>query len=114
MNLSVTGHHLAITPAMRSYIDAKLERVLRHFDHVIDVHVILAVEKLRQRAEVTLHVRGKDIFVEAEHHNMYAALDLLIDKLDRAVMKHKARTFGKNHDALKHHLPTEPAEAPTN
>jgi putative sigma-54 modulation protein len=109
MNLSMTGHHLAITPAIRGYVESKLERVLRHFDHVIDVHVILSVEKLRQHAEVTLHTKGKDIFVEAEHQNMYAAVDLLIDKLDRAVMKHKSRTFSKSHDALKHHLPATPA-----
>jgi putative sigma-54 modulation protein len=102
MNLSVTGHHVTITASMRGYVESKLERVLRHFDHVIDVHVILTVQKLKQHAEVTLHVRGKDIFVEAESHNMYAALDALIDKLDRVVMKHKGRTYARPHDALKH------------
>ena len=107
MNLSVTGHHLAITPAIRGYIDAKIERVLRHFDHVIDVHVILTVAKLEQHAEVTLHTRGKDIFVEADAENMYAAIDGLIDKLDRAVMKHKGRAYGRAHVALKHHAPQE-------
>ncbi len=104
MNLSVTGHHLVITQALRSYVEMKLERVLRHFDHVIDVSVILSVEKkLIQRAEMTVHVRGKDIFVEAEHDNMYAAIDLLVNKLDRAVLKYKTRVYGYHHDALKHH-----------
>jgi putative sigma-54 modulation protein len=102
MNLTVTGHHLVITPALRNYVEMKLERVLRHFDHVIDVNVILSVEKLKQRAEMTVHVRGKDIFVEAEHDNLYAAIDFLVNKLDRAVMKYKARAYGYHHDALKH------------
>ena len=102
MNLTVTGHHLAITPALRSYVEGKLDKVLRHFDHVIDVAVILSVQKLSQHAEVTVHVRGKDIFVEASHDNLYASIDLLIDKLDRAVMKYKARAYGHPHEALKH------------
>ena len=66
MNLQISGHHLEVTPAIREYVTAKLERVTRHFDHVIDVNVILSVEKLKQKAEVTVHVRGKDIFVEAD------------------------------------------------
>lgn len=103
MNLIVTGHHLVVTPALRSYVEAKLDRVLRHFDRVIDVNVILSVEKLKQRCEVTVHVRGKDIFVEAEDANLYAAVDLLANKLDRAVSKHKTRTHGYTHVALKHH-----------
>lgn len=105
MNLSVTGHHLAITPAIRAYVDGKIERILRHFDHVIDVHVIVSVEKLRQHAEVTLHTRGKDIFVEAEAENLYAAIDLLVAKLDRAVMKHKGRALGRTHETIKHRAP---------
>jgi len=102
MNLTVTGHHLVVTPALRSYVEVKLERVLRHFDHVIDVNVILCVDKLQQQAEMTVHVRGKDIFVEAAHNNLYAAIDLLVNKLDRAVMKYKARAYGHPHEALKH------------
>ena len=106
MNLSVTGHHLAVTPAMRGYIESKMERVHRHFDHVIDVNVILTVEKLRQRAEITVHVPGKDIFVESERDDMYAAIDTLVDKLDRSLMKHKGRVFGHPHAALKHQVPS--------
>jgi putative sigma-54 modulation protein len=102
MNLTVTGHHLVVTPALRSYVEIKLERILRHFDHVIDVNVILSVDKLQQQAEMTVHVRGKDIFVEAAHENLYAAIDLLVNKLDRAVMKYKARAYGHPHEALKH------------
>lgn len=103
MNFNVTGHHVAVTPAIRGYVEQKLGRVLRHFDHVIDVNVILSVQKLRQRAEVTVHVRGKDIFVESDHEDMYAAIDLLVDRLDRRIIKYKDRARGHPHDALKHH-----------
>ena len=83
MNLNITGHHLEVTPAIRDYVTSKLDRVIRHFDHATAVHVILSVEKLRQKAEVTVHVRGKDIFVEAQDENLYASIDALADKLDR-------------------------------
>ena len=79
MNLQITGHHLEVTPALRDYVNNKLDKVTRHFDHVIDVSVILSVEKLKQKAEVTLHVRGKDIHVESDDTDLYAAVDLLID-----------------------------------
>jgi putative sigma-54 modulation protein len=102
MNLNVSGHHLEITPSIRSYVGGKLERITRHFDQVIDAHVILSVDKLRQKAEITLHVRGKDIHCESEENDLYAAIDLLVDKLDRQVLKYKNRAFEKPHDALKH------------
>ncbi len=91
MNLHVSGHHLEVTPALRDFVAQKLERVTQHFDHVIDVNVILKVEKLKQKAEVTVHVRGKDIFVESEDNDMYAAIDALADKLDRQVQKYKQK-----------------------
>jgi putative sigma-54 modulation protein len=89
MNLSVSGHHLDVTPSLRSYVASKLERITRHFDHVIDAHVILTVEKLKQKAEVTLHVRGKDLHCASEQEDLYAAIDLLADKLDRQVLRYK-------------------------
>ena len=92
MNLQISGHHLEVTPAIRDYVTNKLERVTRHFDHVIDVNVILSVEKLKQKAEVTVHVRGKDIFVESDDADLYAAIDSLVDKLDRQVQKYKQKT----------------------
>ena len=103
MNLTVSGHHVSVTSAMREYVHTKMEKVTRHFDHVIDVNVILSVEKLRQKAEVTLHVRGQDIFVESNDQDLYAAIDLLVDKLDRRVLKYKDRVQAHPHDALKHH-----------
>ena len=91
MNLNITGHHLDVTPAIRSYVEDKLARVTRHFDHVIDVSVVLSVEKLRQKAEVNVHLPGKDIFVEHADGDMYAAIDALADKLDRQILKHKQK-----------------------
>lgn len=101
MNLSISGHHVALTPALREYVNSKLERISRHFDQVIDASVVLGVDKLVQSAEVTLHVRGQDLFAEARAENMYAAIDELVDKLDRQVLRYKERRHGFTHDALK-------------
>ena len=76
---------------MRDYVTGKLERVTRHFDHVIDVNAILSVEKLKQKAEVTVHLSGKDIYVESIDEDLYAAIDILADKLDRQIQKHKQK-----------------------
>jgi putative sigma-54 modulation protein len=91
MQISLTGHHVDITEALRSYVDSKLERLERHFDQVTNVHVILSVEKLRQKAEATMHVNGADLFADSEQEDMYAAIDGLMDKLDRQVKKHKEK-----------------------
>lgn len=91
MNFNITGHHLDVTPAIRAYVEEKLGRVTRHFDQVIDVAVILTVEKLTQRAEVSVHMPGKDVFVEAADADLYAAIDILADKLDRQILKHKQK-----------------------
>src|SRR4030095_8931717 len=91
MQLSLSGHHVEVTQSMRQYVEKKFERISRHFDHVIDVHCVLTVEKLRQKAEATLHVRGNAIHADATEEDMYAAIDLLADKLDRSVVKHKER-----------------------
>ena len=89
MNLTISGHHLEVTPAIREYAMSKISRVTRHFDHVIDITVLLSVEKLQQKAEINLHLRGKDIHCEAIDGNLYTAIDCLIDKLDRQVIKYK-------------------------
>src|SRR5438552_17910461 len=98
MNLNLTGNHLDVTPALRDYVIAKLDRITRHFDHVIDVNVVLAVDKLRHKAEVNLHTRGKDIHVEAIEADMYAAIDMLIDKLERQVAKHQEKLTGQRQE----------------
>jgi putative sigma-54 modulation protein len=98
MNLHLTGHHLEITPALRDYVQSKLERITHHFDHVIDVKVTLSVEKLMHKAEATIHVPGHDLHAECSSEDMYSAIDLLADKLDRQVLKVKER-FADHHRA---------------
>ncbi len=108
MQLTVTGHHIEITPALRSYVTSKMERLGRHFDRVTNLHVVLSVEKLRQKAEATLHASGgADLFANAEHEDMYAAIDALSDKLDRQIKKHKEK-LKDHHQAdggIKAHQP---------
>jgi putative sigma-54 modulation protein len=98
MNLHLTGHHLEITPAIRDYVSSKLQRITHHFDHVIDVNVILSIEKLQRKIEASVHVRGKDIFCESANVDMYAAIDGLADKLDRTIIKHKEKSLKQRHD----------------
>jgi putative sigma-54 modulation protein len=98
MNLQLTGHHVDITPAIRNYVLSKLDRINRHFEHVIDVEVIMTVEKLDQKIEANVHLSGKDIHVEANDNDMYAAIDGLIDKLDRQILKHKERFQVNKHN----------------
>ncbi len=98
MNIHLTGHHLEITPAIREYTTSKFGKIKRHFDNVIDVNIILSVEKLRQKAEATIHISGKNIFVECENENLYAAIDELVDTLDRQVKKHKEKQSARRHD----------------
>jgi putative sigma-54 modulation protein len=101
MNLHLTGHHVEITPAIREYVTSKLERIERHFDHVIDVNVVMTVEKLDQKIEANVHLSGKDIHVQAHDGDMYAAIDGLIDKLDRQVLRHKERFAPRHAQAIK-------------
>ncbi len=91
MQINLSGHHLDITPALRTYVATKLKRIARHFDHVLTVHVVLSVEKERNRAEANLQLQRGNLFADAEHNDMYAAIDKLLDKLDRQVKKHKEK-----------------------
>ena len=106
MNLTISGHHLEVTPAIREYVQQKLERVTRHFDQVIDIAVILTVDNLtekekRQKAEINLRMPGKMINVASLSHDLYAAVDELMDKLDRQVVKYKSQLQEHNHQAIK-------------
>ncbi|NOX69342.1 MAG: ribosome-associated translation inhibitor RaiA [Gammaproteobacteria bacterium] len=91
MQLDVTGHHVELTDSLREYVTNKLEKIERHFDQVTDVHCILTVEKLRQKAEATISVNGARIYADATNEDMYAAIDALADKLNRQVKKHKEK-----------------------
>lgn len=91
MQINLSGHHVDITPAIRTYVANKLERLERHFDHVTDIRVMLSVEKLRQKAEATINLSGASLFADAVHEDLYAAIDALSDKLDRQIKKHKEK-----------------------
>jgi putative sigma-54 modulation protein len=109
MQLNLSGHHIEITEALRNYVSNKMKRLERHFEHVTNMHVVLRVEKQRQKAEATLHVSGANLFANAEHEDMYAAIDALTDKLDRQIKKHKEKL--QNHHqsdgGVKSHQQTE-------
>jgi putative sigma-54 modulation protein len=91
MQINVTGHHVDITASLRDYVTGKMDRLERHFDNVTDVHVILSVEKLNQKAEATMYIAGGSVYADAIDEDMYAAIDALIDKLDRQVKRHKEK-----------------------
>ncbi len=91
MQVDVTGHHVELTEPLRSYVQQKFQRLQRHFDNVVDTHVILTVEKLDQKAEATMQLGGAKLFADSIANDMYAAIDGLVDKLDRQVKKHKEK-----------------------
>ena len=91
MQLNITGHHIDLSPALSDYVKSKLQRIQRHFDHVVDAHCILSVVKQLHKAEATIHVTGNTLHAESEHADMYAAIDLMLDKLDRQVTRHKEK-----------------------
>ncbi len=99
MQLNVTGHHVDVTTSMKGYVEKKLDRIVRHSDHIIDVHCILTVEKLRHKAEAKVLLNGAIVYADAVDMDMYAAIDALADKLDRRVKKHKEKLA--DHHALE-------------
>jgi putative sigma-54 modulation protein len=107
MNINLTGHHLEITPAIRDHVTSKLGKIKRHFDNLIDINVILSVNKLVQKAEATVHLSGKTVFAEADDENLYVAVDKLVDLLDRQVLKHKDKGSARRHDDTGSHAAAE-------
>ncbi|GAA3715968.1 ribosome hibernation promoting factor [Oceanisphaera sediminis] len=91
MQINLTGHHVEVTDSLRDYVNSKFARLERHFDNITNVHVVLTLEKLQQVAEAKMHLSGGEIFANAQHDDMYAAIDGLIDKLDRQIIKHKEK-----------------------
>ncbi|ROO29395.1 ribosome hibernation-promoting factor, HPF/YfiA family [Salinisphaera japonica] len=102
MNLNVSGHHLDMTHALRDYVGSKMERIERHFDHVLDAEVVLEVEKLRHKAEATMQIRGAKLHAEATKDDMYAAIDAMVDKLDRQTVKHKEKACDHHNREARH------------
>lgn len=115
MNLLISGHHLELTPAIRAYVEDKVERVTRHFDQIFEIEVILGLERpsdkeRRQKAEVNLRVKGDTIHVESFAENIYAAIDLVVEKLDRQVIKFKGKIKNHRHEGSKYlQEPASPA-----
>ena len=97
MSLNITGHHVELTDSLKDYVSSKLEKLDRHIDNISNIQVTLSVLKQRHIAESTLHVSGADIHGTAEHDDMYAAIDLLVDKLDRQILKHKEKKVDHAH-----------------
>jgi len=100
MQINLTGHHIEVTDSLKDYVNEKMARLERHFDKVSNTHVILAIENVKHKAEATVHMSGHDIFADCMADDMYAAIDGLVDKLDRQVKKHKEKL--KNHLHNKH------------
>lgn len=97
MQLSISGHHIDVTDPLKDYVTGKLTKLERHYDHITNVHVVLSVEKLVQKAEATLHLSGAELFADADSEDLYAAIDALVDKLDRQVLKHKEKVIERHH-----------------
>ena len=91
MQINLTGHHVEITDSLRDYVNNKFTKLERHFDHINNVHVVLNVEKLNQLAEATVHLNGTEVFASSQNGDMYTSIDLLIDKLDRQILKYKGK-----------------------
>ncbi|HZF27495.1 MAG TPA: ribosome-associated translation inhibitor RaiA [Gammaproteobacteria bacterium] len=104
MQLSVTGHHIDVTPALRNYVGTKLAKLERHCDNMTDIHCILTVEKLLHKAEATVHLGGGTIHADSIEEDMYAAIDMLVDKLDRQVKKHKEKITDHHARDVEKHL----------
>lgn len=97
MQLSITGHHVDVTDSLRNYVTDKIEKIERHYDQITNVHVVLTVEKMQQRAEATMHLSGAEVFAEAGCEDLYAAIDMLSDKLNRQIIKHKEKVTDHRH-----------------
>ena len=91
MQIQLTGHHLDITDSLRQYVVSKFKKIERHLDYINNVHIILQVEKFRHSAEATMNVSSGELFAKSESDDMYAAIDSLVDKLDRQAIKHKEK-----------------------
>ena len=101
MNIQLTGHHVDVTPALREHLVEKLERVKHHFDHAVEVKAIFSVEKHLQTASLRLRSNGHDFHAEDSQENLYASIDLAVDKLDKQVIKHKKKLNNVSHDTVK-------------
>lgn len=98
MQISISGQHVDVTPALREHVEEKLDKIIRHFDHLTNTHVVLQVEKNRHKAEANINARGVQFHAAAEADDMYAAIDAMTNKLDRQVLKHKDKVSSHHTD----------------
>ncbi|MEW6994145.1 ribosome hibernation promoting factor [Colwelliaceae bacterium MEBiC 14330] len=91
MQINLSGHHVEVTSSLREYVNTKFCKLERHFEHINNVHVVLTVEKLNQKAEASVHINGGEVFASAINTDMYASIDTLVDKLDRQILKYKGK-----------------------
>ena len=91
MRIEIHGQQIEVTAALRDYVETRLARLARHFDQPFDVRTLLTLDKPDHRAEATVNVAGRTLHADAAAIDMYAAIDLLADKLDRLLMKHKEK-----------------------
>lgn len=96
MQVNISGHHVEVTPPMKQYVQKKLKRITEHYDSITNIQITLSIEKMVQRAEINLHVSSADVVASAEHEDMYAAIDLLMDKLQRQLNKLKGKKLNRN------------------
>ncbi len=97
MQINISGHHVEVTEALQTYVANKIEKLERHFDQIGNVQVTLSIEKERQKAEASLNVKGAQLHADAVHDDLYAAIDLMNDKLDRQIIKHKEKNVARSH-----------------
>ena len=95
MKITFKGKHIEVTDAMRNYIEKRLNKIDRHFDHILEVIVTLSVEKNRQIVEATLQASRALIRAEEETDDMYTSIDKVVDKLGRQIQKYKEKYFQK-------------------
>lgn len=96
MQLNISGHHVDVSDALRNYAADKMQKLERHYDQITNAHIVLSVEKQRQRAEATIHVSGGDLFADADSEDLYAAIDMLVEKLDRQLIRHKEKALNRD------------------
>ena len=101
MKIIFKGKHIEVTDAMRNYIEKRLSKIERHFDHILEVIVTLSVEKNRQIVEATLQASRALIRAEEETDDMYASIDKVVDKLERQIQKYKKKYFQKPHPGIE-------------
>ena len=99
MQINVSGHHVDVTSALRNHVNSKLSKLQRHYNHITAADVTLTVEKLIQKAEASVHIAGAELFSACESEDMYTAIDMMTEKLDRQLIKHKEKTTGRKQGA---------------